>query len=138
MTRVILNFTSIFLFFGQHLHNSFFCLKGHSSLGFSEFNDILIDEIKVNERYLLNATSNTISDFKYYPNPVKKLLTIESSEQITLVLIYSILGQKIYSLKPESIFKFDVDVSNLPNGTYMVKALSDNKLHNFKIIIDAE
>ena len=109
-----------------------------NSPGFSEFNDILIDEIKVNERYLLNATSNTISDFKYYPNPVKKLLTIESSEQITLVLIYSILGQKIYSLKPESIFKFDVDVSNLPNGTYMVKALSDNKLHNFKIIIDAE
>ena len=65
-------------------------------------------------------------------------MTIESSEQITLVLIYSLLGQKVYSLKPESIFKFDVDVSSLPNGTYMVKALSDNKLHNFKIIIDAE
>ena len=105
---------------------------------FSEFNDILIDEIKVNERSLLNATSNTSSVFKYYPNPVKKSLTIETSEKITLIMIYNLLGQKVYSLKPKSIFKFDVDVSSLSNGTYMVKAISDNKLHNFKIIIDAD
>ena len=65
-------------------------------------------------------------------------MTIETSEKITLIMIYNLLGQKVYSLKPESIFKIDVDVSSLSNGTYMVKALSDNKLHNFKIIIDAD
>jgi hypothetical protein len=109
-----------------------------NSPGSPYFNDILIDEIKVDEESVLGITTNNISNFNYYPNPVKNSLTIQSNEQITLVLIYNVLGQKVYSLKPKSVFKIDVDVSKLPKGTYLVKAFSNEKVQNFKIIKDSD
>ena len=104
----------------------------------SEFNDILIDEIKVDEIDRLDVITNTISSFKYYPNPVKNSLSIQSSESINLVTIKNILGQEVYRHKPESLPEIEIDISKLSDGTYIVKAVSDNKLHNFKIIKESE
>ncbi len=104
----------------------------------SEFNDILIDEIKVDEIDRLDVITNTISSFKYYPNPVKNSLSIQSSESINLVTIKNILGQEVYRHKPESLPEIEIDISKLSDGTYIVKAVSDNKLHNFKIIKKSE
>ena len=55
-----------------------------------------------------------------------------------LVTIKNILGQEVYRHKPESLPEIEIDISKLSDGTYIVKAVSDNKLHNFKIIKESE
>jgi hypothetical protein len=55
------------------------------------------------------------------PNPVYDKLSISSPEEITSISIYSMFGQKVYA---SSTFQndFEVDISFIPKGIYLVKA----------------
>lgn len=55
------------------------------------------------------------------PNPVYDKLSINSPEEITSISIYSIFGQKVYATSPLQN-DFEVDVSFIPTGIYLVKA----------------
>ena len=72
-------------------------------------------------------------DFSYYPNPVKEKLMMNASENISNVSIFNILGQEIKTIKPSSI-KAELDLSNFPSGTYLVKAMVADKMGTFKVV----
>jgi len=55
---------------------------------------------------------------KLYPNPVSDKLFISTKEQIEHVDIYNINGQLV---KQTDIVANGVDVSQLPNGLYMIQ-----------------
>ena len=55
------------------------------------------------------------------PNPVYDKLSINAPEEITSISIYSIFGQKVYATSPLQN-DFEVDVSFIPTGIYLVKA----------------
>ena len=88
----------------------------------------------------INVTTTVLSiddlvtkGFAYYPNPVKDKLKINANELIKSLTIYNSLGQKLKTIQP-SAFKTSLDFSNLPTGTYFVKAQVDNSVGSFKIV----
>jgi hypothetical protein len=68
-----------------------------------------------------------------YPNPVKNNLTIRYNENITDVIVYNLLGQQLL-VKSVNATEGQVDMSNLPQGTYLVQVNSGSKTQTLKVI----
>ena len=69
---------------------------------------------------------------RLYPNPVVDEFTIESSEDITAIMIYNLSGALI---QPDACVidgsKAVVNVGSLPTGIYFVKMQGNNKVSKF-------
>lgn len=71
------------------------------------------------------------NQFSIYPNPAADYLHI-SGDGITSVVIVDLLGNEV---KLFSTAQTTYDVSNLKNGTYLVKVSSQNASKTFKVLI---
>lgn len=60
-----------------------------------------------------------VSDIKLYPNPVDKMLFIESEQEVSEVQIFDVLGKKVIKLNDEAIES--INVAGLPAGTYSIQ-----------------
>lgn len=71
--------------------------------------------------------------FEFYPNPVNDMLHISFTQKIDSVEIMNMLGQivKLQSLHASAA---TVDVSQLPSGTYFVRAHADGHNKTFKVL----
>jgi hypothetical protein len=67
-----------------------------------------------------------------YPNPVKDVIELDSTEKITSVNIYSILGAFVKEIKVKN--NSLVDVSNLSSGIYLIEINSGDKKITKKFI----
>lgn len=97
------------------------------------FNSVYIDDIKIE----INLSSDEFkTDFlRYYPNPVTDVLNISYISNITAVSVYNMLGQEVIRNKANGIGTINqIDMSQLNNGTYMVKISADNLTKTIKII----
>ncbi|TAF74386.1 MAG: T9SS C-terminal target domain-containing protein [Bacteroidetes bacterium] len=73
---------------------------------------------------------NISSKLTLYPNPVKNILNFNTTEIITKIEIYNILGILIYS----KIIKDNyVDLSNILVGNYFIKLYSENSTLHAKL-----
>ena len=87
------------------------------------------------EDYSLNIGQLAVSDvnkvaIKYYPNPVKDILTISSNEKISSISIFSVAGQLIKTNKDAST----IDMSGLSTGIYLIKSNIGSETQTFKVI----
>jgi hypothetical protein len=73
------------------------------------------------------------ASFIYYPNPVKAVLNISYSTDITCVTVYNLLGQQILS-KELNATAGTVDMSALQDGAYLVNVTSGGSVEIIKII----
>jgi hypothetical protein len=73
------------------------------------------------------------ASFIYYPNPVKAVLNISYSTDITCVTVYNLLGQQILS-KELNAAAGTVDMSALQDGAYLVNVTSGGSVEIIKII----
>jgi hypothetical protein len=106
-----------------------------NSPGNSYFNDILLDDVKVENNEALNLDIIIFSNFKYYPNPVSDNLVIESDETIDVIMVFNTLGQRILTKKnKQNSKKIDINFLSYPKGTYLVKAVSKSKFQSFRVI----
>jgi len=70
---------------------------------------------------------------KVYPNPTVNTVNIENNETIDEVLMFDIVGKKVYHKKGDSnIMK--IDVSTFAAGTYILRVNIGSKTEIFKII----
>jgi len=69
----------------------------------------------------------TVKKSKVYPNPVTNQLFIESKEVVGGIEIYNLAGQKLMSTAIKAL-NGEVDVENLPAGTYLIKLISEGKI----------
>lgn len=74
-----------------------------------------------------------MASFKYYPNPVKDVLNISYSSDITAVNVFNMLGQQVISLYPAGS-QAKVDMSGLADGTYVMKVVSGNAVKTIKVM----
>lgn len=81
----------------------------------------------------LGIDYNTIAELKYYPNPVSNQMTISAKEAITKVEVFNLLGQHLNTIDSEST-EINIDFSELPMSTYLIKVYSDQKVQVFKVI----
>ncbi len=70
--------------------------------------------------------NNTLNKVKIYPNPTKNIININYADYSSNddVIIYNNLGAIAYKSK----IKSQINLSNLPQGIYFLKIISDNKI----------
>src|SRR5690606_20759253 len=75
---------------------------------------------------------NPLSDFNYYPNPVKDELNFQSTSIVQSVEIYSMSGQLVQKSNPTA---HKISTLNLPNCVYLVRAkLENGHIETFKLL----
>lgn len=84
---------------------------------------------------LLSAHSFENNSFSYYPNPVKDLLNLSTTQNISNIEIYNLLGQQSVT-KAINANQSQVDMSHLPKGTYIVKINADNEYQTITVFKD--
>ena len=75
----------------------------------------------------------TFTNLKYYPNPVSNQLTIAANETITKVELFNLVGQLVKVVNTNSS-EIQLDFTELPVATYLVKAYSEQNVQTFKVI----
>lgn len=80
----------------------------------------------------LNNNNFDFSDLNYYPNPVYDYLSISNKQPITAVLVYNLLGQQVIN-QTVLTTSANINLSNIPTGTYLVKVFVNDKTKTFKI-----
>jgi hypothetical protein len=69
--------------------------------------------------------SVSIGELMVFPNPAKNILTIQSTDEVAYIEIYSITGTLVFKeFNPEK----QIDVSQLKNGLYLIRAQTSKKL----------
>lgn len=76
---------------------------------------------------------NNTADIKMYPNPVKDKLILKSTDRINTVQIIDISG-KVLFIKNMFNSKFEINVSELKNGTYFMKIQTNNKTEILRFV----
>lgn len=100
-----------------------------------------VDEIRVGNTFaevtpqnLSSATFDQITGLKFYPNPAKNILNIESALNKTKeVTIFDITGKKV--LESNSVVK-SISIEKLISGVYNVKVVEEGKISIKKLIIE--
>lgn len=92
---------------------------------------LFLDNIEVQGS--LSNPVNEQSAFNFYPNPVKDILNISFADGINQVSVFNLLGQNVLNASINSPTAA-VDLSGLPEGTYLVKVVTANVTKTLKII----
>jgi hypothetical protein len=99
-----------------------------------------INDFESNERLAVTVQLNTLSNpdfvltnFKYHPNPVKNVLSIENSSVIDEVTLFSVAGKVILDKKINSLHS-NLDLSHVATGIYFLKVKSEGHEKTIKIV----
>ena len=94
---------------------------------FSEVTNIItIDDIGFNE--------NNAFEVKLYPNPTNGNLTIEVGGGLDFILITSMSGQVLMNLQNINAGIKTIDLSHLPDGTYVIQMVKGDQIVSRRII----
>jgi hypothetical protein len=74
-----------------------------------------------------------LASFSYYPNPVKNVLTLTYSSDITSVAVYNLLGQQVMNQKINAA-EAKVDMSALADGPYVINVIAGDAVKSVKVI----
>lgn len=84
-----------------------------------------------------DASLNTVGfndvQFTAYPNPVKDVLQVTASEPIDRIEVVTMLGQSVWSQTIQATAS-QIDLSQLPAGTYLVRATVNQQVKTLKVI----
>ncbi|RZK12671.1 MAG: T9SS type A sorting domain-containing protein [Flavobacterium sp.] len=109
----------------------FFAVKVNESSTGNTFY-IAFDDFSVEQGTLSTPTFGA-NNFKAYPNPVKDILNVSYTENISGVEVYNLLGQKV-ATKAINANNGQLDMSGLAAGSYLVKVTAGNQVQTIKVI----
>lgn len=81
----------------------------------------------------LNISSFDETKISMFPNPVSSTLFITSFENLEAISIYNLIGQEVMRLNVTDK-NIVINVSNLQDGIYIIKAISDGKISSSKFV----
>lgn len=81
----------------------------------------------------LSTFSFNLDGFSAYPNPVKDILNLTYTKDISKVSIHNLLGQEIFT-KSINASQSKLDLSKLSNGTYIVRVTIDDIVKTIKVL----
>ncbi|RZK26313.1 MAG: T9SS type A sorting domain-containing protein [Flavobacterium sp.] len=110
-------------------------VSGDYVIGFQAYSNadqymLYLDNIVIEES--LGRVNIDHKSFTAYPNPVKDILNINYTQNITDVAVYNILGQQVLN-SVANANKTQLDMSSLATGTYLVKVKTENAVKTIKI-----
>ena len=83
--------------------------------------------------FVLGLPANEVMPLHFYPNPVENVLTLQSNVIMKSVLVYNLLGQKVYEQSLNDTYVI-IDLSNLHTGNYIAKVQGETAQKVIKII----
>ena len=90
---------------------------------------VQINQVTVGALNSLSVEDAMAVGIRIYPNPSSSVINVDYHEDLQLTL-FNVLGQQVMSSNSKSI-----NISNLDQGTYILRAKdSNNTINNFKII----
>lgn len=92
------------------------------------------DDLRWESKTLGVDDFKTSSQFNVYPNPSKNIVTINSSVEMTELLLSDISGKINLKIKLDNLKSYPLNISSLKNGIYFLKINSNNLIKNIKII----
>lgn len=69
----------------------------------------------------------------FYPNPTNNVLNLRSMRSIENVSIYNLLSKQVLNTNPNAT-DFELDVSSLTTGTYILKVTINGKVGTYKLM----
>ena len=110
--------------------------SGNYVIGFNAYstsfqNYLFLDNIMIQE--VLGSTDFDNNSFTAYPNPVKDMLNVSFTQNISDVSVYNLLGQQMLLMNVNAN-KGQIDMSSLAAGTYLVKVNTENAVKTIKVI----
>ena len=75
---------------------------------------------------------NSIVNFNIYPNPNNGTFTIDTETELNVTIV-DVLGKTVYSSKLTN-GKNQINLTNLVNGIYIVKAENNGKINTIRLI----
>jgi large repetitive protein len=91
------------------------------------------DVVAVTISEILGGKAFDARTFSYYPNPVKDLLNLQYSSEITSVTVYNLLGQVVLAKQPNATTA-QLDMAPLSEGTYMVTVTAGDAVKTIKVV----
>ena len=92
-----------------------------------------VDLLAVTVTEVLGGAHFDVASFNYYPNPVKDVLTIQYSSDITSVAVFNMLGQQVMAKTPNTT-DAKLDMSILSDGTYIVTINAGTMTKTIKVV----
>ena len=87
-------------------------------------------------RVVVVGVEEVTDPFQIYPNPANEKFFIKSSnQQIKNITLYNLIGKKIIAQSNINTTNLSVDVSELPNGTYLLRVESESGIQITRKII---
>ena len=81
---------------------------------------------------VLSLEENEIEGFSWFPNPVNDRLELSALHEIDQIMVYNILGKKIFEATPKSLSR-EVKMDTYSQGWYFLKVKVAGKLGVYKI-----
>ncbi len=73
--------------------------------------------------------------FSYFPNPVRGgELKMNANENIKSINVYNMIGQEVKRIALSNVFSYKLDMSDLSDGVYFIRAEVGDSTGTFKII----
>lgn len=91
------------------------------------------DVFAVTVDLVLDRADFDVKSFTYYPNPVKDVLNLSYSSEITSVTVFNLLGQRVIAQQSNAT-EVKVDMSALADGAYVVNVTMGNTVKTVKVI----
>ena len=85
------------------------------------------------ENFTLSIESSNMNNFTIAPNPVEYETTITHDRRVSAITIFSITGEKVYSINPASK-KFTLSLDFLTSGIYIMQLQTEKKIQSIKIV----
>ena len=96
--------------------------------------DVYLDNVSISEITLASAQVLDLIQFKVYPNPCNKQITIETNQNRFTYSIYDLSGQKIMDNQSENSSE-KIDLSLIQSGIYVVKVNYGDQSSQQQILI---
>ncbi|MVO09873.1 T9SS type A sorting domain-containing protein [Flavobacterium sp. TP390] len=81
----------------------------------------------------LSATAFDLTNFMAYPNPVKDVLNLEYTSNMTSVVVYNMIGQQVINQQVNATAA-KINMTELNSGTYVVQVVIDGTTQVLKVV----
>lgn len=98
---------------------------------------IVKSKSNITNNRVVGIKNNTLSGLSAYPNPANNGLTVNLGSVLegkTILKLYSVLGQEVYSASVEGTSIHQIDLTNLENGSYLLKVTGNNKTGTMRVV----
>jgi len=135
-----LSFPSFQITLDGTLFNKFPVLfQGDEFLGAINFvsidsnNNYWVDNVHYFAGILATTDEDILDPISVYPNPVKEVLTIRSTQVIDTIEVYNVLGKMVLKVSPDRTSP-TINMSDLSSGIYFVKAMIGSASQTIKVV----